>query len=621
MNDNISAGEQPSQVPLTAPVDSRQAAAPADIRLPVRPRFWPALLAIIVMWIIYKGTARVFPGTYLAQLSIMLGPPVGFLGFLISWIFFSRIPWRDRWLFLLACALACGLVYPLCDKSIDPLVLGVYAPPIVLTAWVLWLVATPFLSWPVRRIGLGFVIMLVWGYFPLLVWHQVDGSFTGQTTWRFLLTDEDKFLAENTSRESHTAPPLSDEKLQIQPGDWPGFRGANRDGRLLGVSIDANWEKSPPKELWRKRVGPGWSSCVVIGKRLYTQEQIKGNEAVVCYDTDNKGEILWTHLTPGRFYEALGGLGPRATPTFHDGKIYALAATGSLICLDAATGKEIWQRNIREDADAKLPQWGFSSSPLVMDGIVTVYAGGPNDKMLLGYDALTGDLKWSAGNGKNSYCSPQPARLGGAEQIVMCSAAGLASFKPDGKFLWQFEWDVGDTARAVQPAIVDEQTVLIGTGFNFGLQKVKVKHEGDTWEASAVWPEPTRDIKPYFNDLVVHKGHAYGYDGNLFTCVELENGKRKWKERGGYDKEAFGNGQVLLLAEQELLLIITEKGNICLVDAKPKYRLLPGRFQAIEGTTWNHPVIANGRLFVRNAAEIACYELAGYRMTMESAGK
>ena len=347
------------------------------------------------------------------------------------------------------------------------------------------------------------------------------------------------------------------------------------------MRIDSDWETFPPKLLWKKRLGPGWSSCAVIGKCLYTQEQIGENEAVTCYNADT-GDALWNHLTPGRFFEELANVGPRATPTFDNGRIYALGATGNLVCLDAITGEKIWGHDIKADADVSVPKWGFASSPLVMQGIVTVYAGGPNSKTLLGYNADSGKLIWSAGDGKNSYSSPQPAQMAGIEQLLLATQEGLASFKPaTGEVLWKHDWSSEDLVRCVQPGIIDEGGVLIGTGMGYGTRKLSVRREGDRWDVSANWT--TRDIKPHFNDFVVHKGHMYGFDGGFIACVDLADGKKKWKARGHGDF-GYGNGQVLLLAEQDLLLILSEKGEASLVEASPAaHTELPGRFQRSEG--------------------------------------
>jgi outer membrane protein assembly factor BamB len=298
----------------------------------------------------------------------------------------------------------------------------------------------------------------------------------------------------------------------------------------------------------------------------------------------------------------VAGPGPRATPTFHEGRIYALGANGRLNCLDAATGRRLWSRDVAEDSGAKVPQWGFSASPLVAAGVVTVFAGGPDGKAVLGYDASSGKLAWSAGEGSFSYCSPHLARLHGTEQVLITTDAGLTSFEPArGKVLWQHDWQLPNgMTRVIQPAVLGDTDVLIGTGFDHGTRRVRLGKGGGTEE---VWT--SRAIRPYYNDLVVHGEHLYGFDGNFLTCVGLDDGAGKWRARG------YGNGQVLLLSDQDLLLVLSEKGAVALVEASPQRHRVLGRFQAIEGKTWNHPVVAHGKLFVRNGEEAACYALAG----------
>jgi outer membrane protein assembly factor BamB len=340
----------------------------------------------------------------------------------------------------------------------------------------------------------------------------------------------------------------------------------------------------------------------VVGTRLYTQEQRGEDEVVVCYDT-RSGAELWTHADVARFTEVVAGPGPRATPTFHEGKIYAQGAAGRLNCLDAATGTRLWTRDIVADSGAKVPPWGFASSPLVVQGVVTVFAGGPDDKSVLGYHASSGELAWSAGQGQLSYCSTQHARLGGVDQLLIATDAGLTAFEPArGTVLWRHDWPVEGMARIVQPALVDGSDLLVGTGMGIGTRRLHFGLEGDTGGPQELWT--SKAIKPYYNDLVVHRGNIYGFDGNFFTCVSLEDGKAKWRARG------YGNGQVLLLADQDLLLVLSEKGEVALLEASPNGQKELGRFQAVEGKTWNHPVVAHGNLFVRNGEEVACYRLA-----------
>ena len=481
------------------------------------------------------------------------------------------------------------------------------ALPWVTTVWVVWLVVTPFLNWPIRYAGLLAALLLTWSYFGLLRIDGVDGSMHITLSWRWNKTAEEKFLAELAARKKNATAATEDETLTLQAGDWAGFRGAQRDGRLTGVRLATDWDKNPPKLLWKTRVGPGWGSFTVIGNRLYTQEQRDKDEVVVCYKADT-GDELWVHNDEARFTEVVGGPGPRATPTFHDGKIYAYGATGRLNCLVATTGRLLWSRDVVADTVAPVPQWGFASSPLVAHGIVSVFAGAPNGKSVAAYDAVSGEPVWTAGEGQLSYCSPHLATLDGVEQILIATDAGVTAIHPTkGDVLWKHEWPSKDMARVIQPAILNDTDVLIGTGMGGGTRRLHVTHSDDGWTVKELWT--SKAIKPYFNDLVVYDNYLYGFDSGMFICVSLEDGKLRWRERG------YGSGQVLLLADQGLLLIVAETGEVALVKAQPDELKELGRFQAFEGKTWNHPVIAHGKLFVRNGEEMACYELT------EDAGK
>ncbi len=234
-----------------------------------------------------------------------------------------------------------------------------------------------------------------------------DSDLRADIRWRWSPSAEDKFLAEQSGRfrgSADSPSALAGWAPSIRSGDWKEFRGVDRNGVVHAEPIGTDWERNPPRLAWRERVGPAWSSVIVIGGRLFTQEQRGEQEAVVCYDTLT-GRSLWVHEEPVRFWEAVSGAGPRATPTFHDGRIYSLGGTGILNCLDAATGKRYWTHNIAEDAGAKIPQWGFSGSPLLVDGLVIVFAGGDAGRSLLAYRAETEEPAWTASAGVMSYSS------------------------------------------------------------------------------------------------------------------------------------------------------------------------------------------------------------------------
>jgi outer membrane protein assembly factor BamB len=533
------------------------------------------------------------------------GPVIAAFALLIWWLFASRVRWADR---LLGAALFVGAVAAvafLSGESFPPIGLLGYALPATTTAVVLWLVLAINRALLVRRLGLVLVLLIGLGWLLFVRVEGVDGSMAATFQPRWTVSAQKQAIADRqAARLSNPAAEqaANAQPIRLLPGDWPGFRGPNRDGRLARIRIATDWDKHPPTPVWRHRIGLGWSSFAVVGSRIYTQEQLE-KEAVVCFSADS-GTELWSHQDEACFNEAMGGSGPRATPTFHDGKIYAQGATGILNCLDATTGKLIWKRDVLTDAGAALPTWGYAASPLVTHGLVVVFGGGPAGKSVLAYDSDTGAPKWSAGEGQFSYCSLHPVRMNGVEQVLIATGEGLTSYEPTtGTVLWQHAWQLTPgMSRVVQPTLIGDSDVLIGTGFGYGTRRIHVSHAGDGWTTQELWT--CKNLKPYYNDQVVHKGHIYGFNNEFLTCVGVDDGVVKWRERG------YGNGQLLLLEDQDLMLVLSEKGVVALVEVTPYGRHELARFQAINGKTWNHPVIAHGKLFVRNAEEAACYTLS-----------
>jgi outer membrane protein assembly factor BamB len=364
------------------------------------------------------------------------------------------------------------------------------------------------------------------------------------------------------------------------------------------VRIETDWASSPPVELWRRPVGPGWSSFAVRDGLLYTQEQRGDFEVVACYNATN-GSPVWTHRNAARFWESNGGAGPRATPALHGGRVYAFGATGILDALHAGTGAVVWTRNAASDTGAKVPGWGFSSSPLIVRDVVIVAASG----RLAAYDLATGDPRWRGPEGGVSYSSPHLLTIGGEEQVLLLSDAGAISVAPaDGRVLWKHSWP---GSIILQPALTADGGVLItasGAAGGIGTRRLALARGPGGWTVEEVWT--SRGLKPYFNDFVVHDGHAFGFDGSILACIDLQDGKRKWK--GG----RYGHGQLVLLADQDLLLVLSEEGELALVAAVPGQFTEIARFPAMEGKTWNHPVLAGDILLVRNGQEMVAFRLS-----------
>ena len=374
---------------------------------------------------------------------------------------------------------------------------------------------------------------------------------------------------------------------------------------MHGPRIATDWAASPPVELWRRAVGPGWSSFAVSRGLVYTQEQRGADEVVSCYE-EATGAPVWTHQDAVRFFESNGGPGPRGTPTLAGGRVYTLGATGILNALDAADGHVVWSRMAASDAEGtpsmggggtvKVPDWGFSSSPLVLDDLVVVAMAG----QLVAYDLATGQPRWTGPKGGVSYSSPQLATIGGVPQVLLANASGLTSVSPaDGQPLWQHKWR---GFPIVQPALTPDGGVLLAIASDSGTRHLAVAQAEGAWTVEERWTSP--GLKPYFNDFVVHDGHAYGFDGRILACIDLADGERRWK--GG----RYGNGQLVLLADQDLLLVLSEEGELALVNATPDRFTEVARVQGVQGKTWNHPALAGDTLLVRNGEEMVAFRLS-----------
>ena len=563
------------------------------------PRIWPAVAIVAGMWAAKKGTELLVPGT-MAQFMTGFFSPMVCAGLLVLWwLFASRVSWKQR---LIGFGLILGLflaTFLLSDESMFVSIL-MFTIPWTATA-IAGLLLLKFIPWPTRRWLPVAATAVMCGIAMMLRLEGLSGSFEPELSWRWDPTREDLFMA--SAEADAAASPEAGLVLpeELSETDWPEFRGPARDGRIAGVSFPSDWEATPPREIWRREIGPGWGTFTVIGNTLFTQEQRGDNEAVIAYAADT-GDILWINEVTSRFTEVIGGPGPRATPTYHEGKLYTQGADGVMQCIDAATGESIWERNLSEDTPAKAPQWGFSASPLVVGDLVITYAGAGEGKSIVAYQREDGEIAWMGGKGTHSYSSPQLAIFDGVPQVLMISNYGLISFSPeDGTPLWEHEWDLGEQPnRVLQPLVLGDD-VLIGTFLGIGTRRITVKHEEDQWTTEELWT--SRAMKPYFNDFVEHDGYLYGFDNEIFACIDLKNGKKKWK-RGRY-----GHGQVLLVQDMGMLLILGEQGELVLLEANPKKHKEVAKIQAIEGKTWNHPVIAGNLLFVRNGQEAACYEL------------
>ncbi len=565
-------------------------------------RLWPGVVIVALQWLGRFVVPRFGPDA--AFFGVMIGVFGGLLALLVWWAFFSRATRAERWGAVILMIVALVSIRPLLHVSVRTGSMGMlvfyYAIPTLSLAFVVWAAASRRLSAGTRLATMVATILLACGVWTLVRNHGI--SFDGaDLSWRWAQTAEERLLARGP--DAMTAPGAHASAAgAIETGAaWPGFRGLDRTGVVPGVSIETDWSSSPPAELWRRPIGPGASSLAVHGDLLYTQEQRGEEEVVSCYRLAT-GEPVWRHSDAARFWDPYVDAGPRATPTLSGGRVYSFGATGILNALDAGSGAVVWSRNATSDTGAEIPFWGFASSPLVVDDFVIVHADS-----LVAYDAATGDKRWAGSAVGETYSSPHLLTLDGVPQILLLTLKGVISVAPaDGALLWEHAWPgIG----VVQPAAIGDGAdgdVLISTSnmaaMPIGTRRLSVTLEGGGWTAEEIWT--SKRLKPSFSSVVVHQGHAYGFDGNHLAAIDVEDGTRTWK--GG----RYGSGQVLLLPDQNLLLVVSERGELALVEAKPEIFTELARFRAIEGKTWSQPTLVGDVLVVRNGEEMAAFRLA-----------
>ncbi len=396
--------------------------------------------------------------------------------------------------------------------------------------------------------------------------------------------------------------------------DFPGFLGPHRSESVDHVKLARNWTAQPPERVWKQKIGAGWSAFSVVNGHAVTMEQRGEMEMTTCYNVET-GHLEWAHGTSGRYEGVAGGVGPRSTPTIDDGMVFALGVRGHLACLDGATGKPIWEKDLLHEFGIPLTEeeavvlWGRSASPLIVGEQVIVPIGGRKGGPLVSlaaFDKRRGTLLWEGGQRQISYCSPTVATLGGVVQILIVNEDTASGHDAKtGKPLWEHERP-GHTDRdpnVSQAVPITPNLVFLSKDYYGGgamLLRLDPAADG-AFKTKVVW-ENHHLMKTKFANVAILNGYVYGLSDGILECIEAANGQRKWKQ--GH----YGHGQILRVGD--LLLVLSEEGEVVLVEATPdRENNVLGRFQAIEGLTWNNIALYGPYLLVRNAEEAACYKL------------
>ena len=532
----------------------------------------------------------------------------------------ARSLWPPRRLIVSLCSLAAaaamvraGLLESVVGGIVDgavrniiTLILGFSA----LMSAVLWFVRESGhrSTWK-RGLAFGLLGLVALGLATLRI-ERVSGDLVPEFRWAWQKS-RDTLLA----RPAAAPPSLSaTAPWQPAPHDFFRFLGPAGDASLppSAPALDPAWKKNPPRELWRRPIGAGWSGFATYGDHAVTLEQ-RGDEEIVTCLALASGEPEWQVAVTARHQTVLGGTGPRSTPTIHDGVVYTAGATGWLLCVDGVTGKVLWKKDVLADlgidaaAHAAAVAWGRSGSPLILGDVVVVQGGGPRADgpvALVAYDRSTGERRWTAGDDQISFVSPSLLMLGGREFLVAVTESQVIGFDPvTREEAWRFPWPghSNSDASCTQALVIGPNRLFISKGYGIGGAAFDVELGADgAWTVKEAWRNKA-GMKTKFTNVAVHEGHLYGLSDGILECLRASDGKRMWKG-GRYDQ-----GQLLRVGD--LLVVQSEPGDVVLVEATPEAHREVARLSALSEQTWNSPVIAGDRLLVRNAREAACYRL------------
>ena len=379
--------------------------------------------------------------------------------------------------------------------------------------------------------------------------------------------------------------------------DWPQWRGPNRDGISSETGLLTAWPSGGPKVLWRiSGLGVGYSSFSIVNGRMYTQGQRGNQEFVLALDVKT-GNKLWETIT-SRDFENDRGSGPRGTPTFDNGKLYAMTGEGTVVCLDAATGKIVWQIDSVKKFGASIPHWGYSESPLIDGDRVIVMPGG-RGASLVSLDKRTGEVQWKTGDDFAGYSSAILADVNGTKQVIALS--GRSAFgvqESTGELLWHYNKVSNNVANIATP-IYQDGTVFLSSAYDTGCALLKLNPKG----MQEVYFN--RDMMNHYSSSVLVDGTLYGYSNNLLVAMDFKTGKQLWKNR------SVGKGSVTY-AEKHLYAL-GEDGMVGLIEASPAAYKEVSRFEYQKGSlpSWSPLVISDGRMYLRDQDNLTSYDIKG----------
>lgn len=383
--------------------------------------------------------------------------------------------------------------------------------------------------------------------------------------------------------------------------DWPRWRGPDLNGISREKNWSVHWPKEGPRQLWKQSVGVGFSSVAVADGRVFTIGNARATDTVFCFDAET-GKELWKYSYPCELDAVYYEGGPGSTPTLESGRVYTLSKRGHLFCFDAATGKVLWQKNLMTELGVEKPRWGFAGSPLIEGDLLILNLGDAGTAI----DKHSGKIVWTSGKTPSGYATPIPITVNAERQLAIFSAKALVAVRlSDGAPRWRHSWETRWDINAADPIVVDGRRLFVST-FDRGCALLDVGAESPR----VIWQN--KNIANHFNSGVLINGHVYGVHGNTdqaerdLRCLDVNTGELKWKFTG------LGLGS--LIAANDHLIVLSDRGELVLAPANPQGFKPIARAQVLGGKCWTPPALANGRIYCRNAAgTLVCVDVAGGR--------
>ena len=378
--------------------------------------------------------------------------------------------------------------------------------------------------------------------------------------------------------------------------NWPQWRGPNRDGISKETGLLKQWPEQGPALVWKAAgAGRGYSSFSIANGRLYTMGLRGEREFVIAFDVAT-GKEAWATANGSAFHNDRGD-GPRGTPTVDGDRVYALGGNGDLSALDARSGRVVWTKNILQEFGGRNITWGISESPLVVGDKLLVNPGGPSAS-IVALKKSDGSVIWKSQSDKAGYSSAIPLQVNGGTQVVFFThqrAVGLNL--NDGKLLWEYARPANNVANAATP-IARANRVFISSDYGTGGGVVEIKPDGNAQE---IWF--TKEMRNHHSSSVLIGEHLYGFSSAILTAMKFDTGEIAWKDR------SVGKGS--LVYADGRLYCFSENGVMGLVEATPTGYVEKGRFRIQQGElpTWTHPVVAGGRLYLRDQDTIYAYDV------------